>query len=164
MHAKTAGFVPPKLKLIFVGGSMAGVQVKPLFPAESSEIDLTEMKKKKIMARNQIKSLFVPLYILYNLAEHKNSYQQVTKIQCLQSAPQNSGPRDWMASLERANLRTAVGPEGEPLSDLKQKLSTLPSGHFTTHTETSVCKQRQVNTLAVSGSLQIELNRRFPEV
>lgn len=47
MHAKTAGFVPPKLKLIFVGGSMAGVQVKPLFPAESSEIDLTEMKKKK---------------------------------------------------------------------------------------------------------------------
>ncbi len=40
MHAKTAGFVPPKLKLIFVGGSMAGN-----FSSESSEIDLTEMKK-----------------------------------------------------------------------------------------------------------------------
>lgn len=56
MHAKTAGFVPPKLKLIFVGGSMPGD-----FSSESIEIDLTEMKK--IMARNHINFLFVPLYI-----------------------------------------------------------------------------------------------------
>lgn len=53
---------------------MAGVQVKPFSSAESSEIDLTEMKKK-MMARDQIKSLFVPLYILYNLAEQTSSYQ-----------------------------------------------------------------------------------------
>lgn len=80
MHAKTAGFVPPKLKLIFVGGSMAGVQVKPLFPAESSEIDLTEMKK--IMARNQIKSFVHTVQPCGTQKQLPTSYQNTVFTEC----------------------------------------------------------------------------------